>query len=300
MSEKLLHKFLNSEITEAEMEILKASDVYREYLKIASHTSTMQTPSFNKERVRQNLSERTSIEKKKAIPLFNYRPFLKYAALIVLMLVGYFYLVTMDVSVTSQLAEKRTYTLPDKSEVTLNADSKITYNKNSWDDKRTLTLRGEAFFKVMKGGKFDVETSLGTVRVMGTQFNVQTREKHFHVSCYEGLVEVYFQNQSIQLTAGNSVIIENGKLIAEQPISTTKPGWMFDESTFENALLENVIEELERQYGVKVEINLTDKTKRFTGTFTHTNLEDALKTICVPLQLNYSIDDNRGIKIYEE
>ncbi len=299
MSEQLLHKFLNNEITDTEMEILKASDVYRDYLKIASHTSSLQTPQFNKERVWQNISDRNKY-KKKTIPLFNYRSLLKYAALLVIMFAGYFYLANMDVSVTSQLAEKRSYVLPDKSEVTLNADSKITYNKNSWEEKRILTLRGEAFFKVSKGKKFDVETSQGTVRVLGTQFNVQNRDKHFHVSCYEGLVEVIFQDQSIQLSAGNSIIIENGKLIAQQTITTTKPGWLFDESSFENVLLENVIKELEKQYSVKVEINLSDTSKRFTGAFTHTNLEDALKTICVPLQLNYSIDGKRGIKIYEE
>ncbi len=300
MSEILLHKFLNNEITDAEMEILKASDVYRDYLKIASHVSTMKTPQFNKERVWQNLSERKGKKSNKTIPLFNYRSLLKYAALLVIMFTGYFYLANMDVSVTSQLAEKRTYILPDKSEVILNADSKITYNKNSWETKRILTLRGEAFFKVAKGKNFDVETSQGTVAVLGTQFNVQSRDNHFHVSCYEGTVEVSFQKEKLQLTAGESVIIENGKLIAQQTISAIKPGWMINESSFENALLESVIKELERQYNVKVIIDLTDKKRRFTGTFTHTNLEDALKTICIPLQLKYSIDDKMGIKIYEE
>ncbi|NCQ58975.1 MAG: DUF4974 domain-containing protein, partial [Flavobacteriales bacterium] len=57
---------------------------------------------------------------------------------------------------------------------------------------------------------------------------------------------------------------------------------------------------LQRQYDIEVVLKIRDKNILFTGTFTHTNLEAALKTICVPLQLKYSIDDKRGVIIYED
>ncbi|PKP26239.1 MAG: histidine kinase [Bacteroidetes bacterium HGW-Bacteroidetes-2] len=299
MNEQLLHKFLNNEITAAEMETLQTTDTYRDYLKIASTTSSMHPPTFNQERVWQKLSEKTK-KQAKVISLSFFRPLIKYAAIFALLLAGYLYVTNLDVSVTSHLAEKKNITLPDNSEVVLNADSKVIYNKNSWNKKRSLSLNGEAFFKVAKGKKFDVVTPQGVVSVMGTQFNVQSRKNHFHISCFEGLVRVNFNNQEIQLPAGNSVLIENGILIAQQNISTTQPGWMFNESTFENTPLIAVIGELQRQYNIEVVFKISDKNILYTGTFTHTNLDAALKTICEPLKLKYSIDDKRGVIIYED
>jgi transmembrane sensor len=298
MSEKLLHKFLNHEITEAELETLKASDVYREYIKIASHTAEMKTPGFDKEQVWAKLAKKKSAKEKKTLQLFNYRNLLKYAAVFVLLLAGYFYVTNLDTSISADLAEKRSFNLPDNSEVVLNAGSKVNYNKNSWNKERVLSLEGEAFFNVANGKKFAVETAQGIVSVLGTEFNVQSRNNHFHVSCYEGLVRVSFNGEDIQLPAGNSVIIEHGRIVARQEISGTKPGWMLNESSFENMTLENVVAEMERQYGVTISLENVDEKMRFSGAFTHKDLEAALKTVCVPLQLKYTIDKQRGIIIY--
>lgn len=298
MSEKLLHKFLNDEITEAELETLKASDVYRDYISIASHTAGLKTAGFDKERAWSALAEKKKAKEHKTVSLFNYRSLLKYAAVFVLLLAGYFYVTNLDTSVSAGLAEKKSFNLPDDSEVVLNAGSKIKYNKNSWNKERTLSLEGEAFFNVAKGKKFDVKTDQGVVSVLGTQFNVQSRNKHFHVSCYEGLVRVSFNGDVIQLPAGNSVIIEDGVIVSRQEISVAQPGWMFDESTFENMSLKNVIEEMERQYDVTITLNNVNEKVRFSGAFTHKDLEAALKTVCVPLQLNYTIGKERDITIY--
>ncbi|MEX2350135.1 MAG: FecR domain-containing protein [Flavobacteriaceae bacterium] len=298
MSEKLLHKFLNHEITEAELETLKASDEYRDYIKIASHTADLQTPGFDSERLWSELTEKKKTTEKKTVKVFQYRSLMKYAAVFVLLLAGYFYVTNLDATVSAGLAEKRSFNLPDDSEVVLNAGSKVNYNIGSWNKERVLSLEGEAFFDVAKGKKFDVETTQGIVSVLGTQFNVQSRNNHFHVSCYEGLVRVSFNGEDIQLPAGNSVIIEDGNIVARQEISGTQPGWMFDESTFENMTLENVVAEMERQYGVDITLDNVDEKMRFSGAFTHKDLEAALKTVCVPLQLKYTIDKQRGITIY--
>lgn len=298
MSEKLLHKFLNDEISETELETLKASEVYRDYINIAAQTAQFQTPGFDREQLWAKLAEKKKAKEKKTVKLFLYKNMLKYAAVFVLLVAGYFYVTNLDATVSAGIAEKRSFNLPDDSEVVLNAGSKVNYNKSSWNNERVLSLEGEAFFDVAKGKKFDVETTQGIVSVLGTQFNVQSRNNHFHVSCYEGLVRVSFNGEDIQLPAGNSVIIEDGSIVARQEISGTQPGWMFDESTFENMTLENVVAEMERQYGVTITLDNLDEKMRFSGAFTHKNLEAALKTVCVPLQLKYTIDKQRGITIY--
>ena len=43
--------------------------------------------------------------------------------------------------------------LPDGSEAILNAKSSITFNNDTWDENRTVSLTGEAYFKVKKGEK---------------------------------------------------------------------------------------------------------------------------------------------------
>ena len=56
---------------------------------------------------------------------------------------------------------------------------KLVWNvnvENKWKNERSVNLDGEGFFKVAKGSKFDVETSAGTVSVVGTQFNVKNRK----------------------------------------------------------------------------------------------------------------------------
>ena len=47
----------------------------------------------------------------------------------------------------------------------------------------------------------------------------------------------------------------------------------------------------------KITLKNVDSEKRFTGSFTHENLDLALKAICEPLQLHYKIDNNGAVQI---
>jgi ferric-dicitrate binding protein FerR (iron transport regulator) len=187
--------------------------------------------------------------------------------------------------------------LPDDSEVVLNADSKITYNKKNWDDTRELSLDGEAYFKVTKGNKFSVKTVEGTVSVLGTQFNVFARNGFLTVACYEGLVSVSFNDKEIKVPAGSKIQIENGNLVMNHTNEIPSPVWLSNESNFESAPLSLVLKELERQFPIKVTVGKVVPDHRFSGTFTHTSLELALQAICGPLHLNYEINKNGTVFI---
>jgi len=50
-------------------------------------------------------------------------------------------------------------------------------------------LFGKAYFDVDKGKTFTVKTDLGTVQVLGTRFDVESRDSIFKVVCYEGSVK---------------------------------------------------------------------------------------------------------------
>lgn len=293
MSEKLLHRYLNGTITDAEMKQLQDSPEYKDYLKIAQRTAEMHPPQMDETTVWNSVHQKTQQEKPvKTVSVWHYSSLLKYAAILVLFVLGYWYVTGLDATVSSEVAQKRDVALPDSSEVVLNAASKITYHPKSWQQDRNLQLEGEAFFKVIKGAPFSVHTNQGKVEVLGTSFNVQSRKDHFHISCYEGRVAVAFQNDRLELAAGESAIIENGRLKSRQKITGKKPGWMENESSFTDVPLQLVLEELQRQYDVQLHTKQVDQNKRFTGAFSHDNLKSALKTITVPLQLTYSIKNN--------
>ena len=69
-----------------------------------------------------------------------------------------------------QKGEIKTITMPDKSVITLNADSRLSFVEGNWMNNRSVSLEGEAFFDVKKGTKFEVNSEVGKVTVLGYQF----------------------------------------------------------------------------------------------------------------------------------
>lgn len=295
----LLHKWLNNEATPEELEQLKNDPEYASYVQIADASSGFEIPKMDSEANFEAISNKTK-------PVLHlYKPSIfsvvwKVAAVFAVLLSGYYYTTTLDTSVKTEIAQTETFSLPDNSEVVLNAGSKITYNKKNWANSRELSLDGEAYFKVTKGNKFSVKTVEGTVSVLGTQFNVFARDGFFEVACYEGLVSVAFNDTLLKVPAGSKVQIENGKLVINEASESPSPVWLANESIFENAPLSLVLQELERQYPIKVTSGKVVSEHRFSGTFTHENLDLALKAICEPLHLNYKINKNGAVSIHAE
>jgi transmembrane sensor len=58
-----------------------------------------------------------------------------------------------------------------------------------------------------------------------------------------------------------------------------------------------VLEELKRQYSIKLTAKFNGTDQRFTGSFTHSDLNLALKSICNPLHLEYTIEEE-SVTIY--
>ncbi len=292
----LLHKWLNNEATPEELEQLKADPEYGSYVQIAIASSGFEVSDMNSEANFEAISNKIKPVHQLHKPSI-FSVVWKVAAVFAVLLSSYFYISTLDTSVKTEIAQTETFSLPDNSEVVLNAGSKITFNKKKWTNSRELSLDGEAYFKVTKGNKFSVKTVEGIVSVLGTQFNVFARDGLFVVACYEGLVSVAFNDTLLKVPAGSKVQIENGKLVMNKTTENHSPVWLLNESSFENGPLQMVVKELERQYPVNVSLENIDSTKRFTGTFTHKNLELALKSICEPLQLHYKINNNGAITI---
>jgi len=292
MQENYLAKWLNNELSETELAEFKNSNEYASYQRILEASDTLEAPDFNIENALHAVNNRRTLEETKIVQLNPYRRFLKVAAAVAVIMVGsYFYLNTLNENIATQYAENKEVVLPDTSEILLNADSRISYSEREWDKERNVALEGEAFFKVAKGKRFTVATDYGTVAVLGTQFNVENRQDYFEVTCFEGLVSVTFNNKETKLPAGTSFLAINGKIIETEKPNTTVPTWVNKESSFKSIPLKYVLDEFQRQHNIKVEAKNIDLDRLFTGTFSNTNTDLALKSISVPSQIKFKLEE---------
>lgn len=289
-NEKEILKWLNNELSSKEIEDLKQSEDFETLEKIAHYASQLETPKVDANSALETFKSRNQSKKKTKVRSLNFKTFYRVAAVLVIMLTSSYFLFFNNIkSFETQIAQTKTITLPDNSEVILNAASKLSFNEKKWADKRALTLEGEAYFKVQKGQTFSVNTAAGIVKVLGTQFNVKERKNYFEVNCYEGLVSVTYNNETVKLPPGKTFRVINGTIENVDDFDAKNPSWIQQESSFNSIPLDQVIAELERQYDIKIKVEGVDTSKLFTGSFTHTDEKIALQAVTIPLKLSYRI-----------
>ena len=300
MQENYLAKWLNNDLSGEELAAFKKSAEYASYEKLINVSDSLKAPDFD---VDKALNDFKNNQLQKDVKVIKMNPMRKIwrivAALAVIFVASYFYISTLDESVSTKYAERSEVRLPDNSEIILNADSRITYSDKNWSKERNVSLQGEAFFKVAKGQKFTVATKDGLVTVLGTQFNVENRKGFFEVSCYEGLVSVTFKGKETKLPAGNSFMAINGEVLKTESPENSIPSWMNNESTFKSIPLKFVLNEFERQYNIEVKTQNVNLGQLFTGSFSNTNLNLALQSISTPSQIKYELEGN-NVLFYAE
>lgn len=191
------------------------------------------------------------------------------------------------------------YVLPDGSLVSLNSDSKVSYSKRDFGIERHIKLKGEAFFNVKKGSPFIITTDKGSIKVLGTSFNVFVRDNSFRVNCLSGKVLVSALDRSVTVNPGESAELSGRELTSFRDDRIEKlTGWMKGEFYFENSSMNLVLKEIERQFNVKFETGDLN-AKFFTGSFTNKDLSEALDVVCIPMGLKYEIGRKGKIFITE-
>ncbi|MGC6431261.1 MAG: FecR family protein [Jejuia sp.] len=288
--EVLILKWLNNDLNDQEFKAFKALEDYEDLVKLDQNLQGFKADTYDSETELQNVL--STIKTEQTPKIHWLKPLMRVAAVIAICFSVYYYTTTLDSTVSTEIAEVKTEILPDASTVSLNAKSLLAYNKNDWKTQRDVELQGEAFFKVAKGSSFNVKTASGTVTVYGTQFNVKQRDNYFEVVCYEGLVGVTYNDKETKLKPGDSFVVIDGKLIAKEKEYRSSPLWLDNESEFKSVPFKQVVAEFERQYDVEITLVNVDSTQLFTGSFTHENLDVALKSIALPLHVTYSKDNN--------
>lgn len=295
-NEDKIKKWLAGELSDSERKEFESTQTFAKINRLLNAVNAFKAPEYDIDK-EYSLLTRNVIHKNSSISLFQrISPVLKIAAILIIALtIGYFSNTHLNYTSKNQvfITEQTEVYLPDSSFVLLNADSKIKYLSNEWEKERNVELNGEAFFKVKKGSHFNVKTQQGTVTVLGTEFNVKDWENYYEVTCYSGLVKVITAYSSVLLKPNNAYRIVKGKERNYTISNQSEPDWLNGESSFNSVPFSFVIKDLERQYKVSVETNNIDLNQLFTGSFTHTNLEIALKSITIPVNLNYQINGNQ-------
>ncbi len=195
-----------------------------------------------------------------------------------------------------------TASLPDGSVVELNALSTLSYHPLWWWYSREVDFEGEAFFEVQKGSAFKVNSAMGKTIVLGTSFNVFTRDAQYKVTCITGKVKVVsVTKQEVVLSPGYHAEVEQGGSIrvfknypAKQAIS-----WRDGMFTFTSTPLAGVVREIERQYAVSITLN-TQTTFYYTGFFSREMpVEEVLGLLCKTFNLTFDKVTDKHYRISE-
>ena len=163
--------------------------------------------------------------------------------------------------------EHASVTLPDGSRIEINADSRLSYKPLWWRVSRDVKLTGEAFFEVAQGSTFRVISPQATVSVLGTEFNVFSRDDKYTITCLSGKVKVSNELQVSLLDPGMQASIEENTLTTYAVADAAQSvGWVTNNFFFIGVPLNEVIAEIERQYNIEIDRN-TELNDLYTGNF---------------------------------
>jgi len=112
--------------------------------------------------------------------------------------------------ITTRAGEKSQITLPDGSQIWVNACTKLKYPSNMTAANIEFFLDGEAYFDLKKipNRKITVHTSQLNIKVLGTAFNLKAykEEKVIETTLVRGQIAI--ENNDGNTTRGNQVMLE--------------------------------------------------------------------------------------------
>lgn len=225
-----------------------------------------------------------------------YWSFMRVAAAVVLLIVSAwsaYHIVSNqspEISIETAYGESRNMTLPDGSEVLLNANSHLSYH-DDWDqrDVREVWLEGEAFFKVKKVSKtegaaseiptqtnpkkikFIVHSQDILVEVLGTEFSINNRRKETKVVLQSGEVKIKKDKQQAEevvMKPGEMITYsrESGQLTKTQVDPIVQTSWKDKLLIFNKEPVGDILARIEDTYGISVQCeNKSILERRFTG-----------------------------------
>tara|TARA_Y100000385_G_scaffold286794_1_gene349543 strand:- start:4300 stop:5202 length:903 start_codon:yes stop_codon:yes gene_type:complete len=286
----LYSRWLKGDLSDEERKSIRENGEEDQLKNIINAVDLWESNEINLDDAYQNFTDHKA-NRKKVKKIIPQRAWLAAASILLVVSSIYLFYSASYTKYTVLNGMNESITLSDGSSVILNDGSFLKHRSGLLSKQRVVHLKGEGLFEVKKGEKFKVYSTVGDVEVLGTQFNVRTWGDKLTVECYEGQVRVSNKKDFVILEKGESVIMTEGKAPEKQIIINILPDWMNNFSQFQDEPLSDVFAELERQYNFT--ITQMDINKKFTGQVTHENLTGAMESICIPLGLEFNIDQEQ-------
>lgn len=189
--------------------------------------------------------------------------------------------------------------LDDGSLVYLAGNARLNYPRHFADDKREVTLQGDARFEVAgnKECPFIITTGQMTVEVVGTLFDLNNADDAdaFELTVHSGLVKVThtLNGQQKLVGAGEMVKLLAGELVVsqnDQPQSLLK---IVNNVYFKDVRLGDIIQLINREYlDYTITLSPGIENRLITIGFDGETPEMMAEIICLGLSLTYTSENN--------
>lgn len=149
--------------------------------------------------------------------------------------------------------------LSDGTEVWMNASSRLAFPTRFSGSRRTVTLEGEAYFKVAhdENRPFIIITDKMTTEVLGTEFNVKAyKDSEAHVTLVQGSVKVTLPKagQEVMLRPGDDIMCTEDDFSVQQVNVSYYTYWMEGYFYYDNVYLGDILRDLGRWYNITIEM----------------------------------------------
>ncbi|WP_343745500.1 FecR domain-containing protein [Chitinophaga sp.] len=177
-------------------------------------------------------------------------------------------------------------TLPDGTNVWINAASTLRYPTAFTSTDRTVELTGEAYFEVAKMPEkpFHVKVRNIDVQVLGTHFNVMayTEETSMQTTLLEGAVKVHTAGAQTALRPGQQLRMEQtGRLSIVDNVNTDEIiAWKNGYFQFNHEKLPGVMRQIARWYDVDIAYEGNIPDREFGGKISrNSSIEEVLRIL---------------------
>lgn len=195
--------------------------------------------------------------------------------------------------------------LQDSTKVWLNASSSLKYPISFENTKqRIVELIGEAYFEVApnKTKPFVVKSSLQTVEVLGTHFNINDYKDDGNTvtTLLEGSVRVTSQKaKQIMLSPNRQSIVSHQGIKVQDADLETAIAWKNGRLEFKNADIKAILKQASRWYNLDVEYRGTISDRKFNGGISRSSNLSVLLKILAYSGINFTIErqDNLTYKL---
>tara|TARA_R110000850_G_scaffold120328_3_gene237693 strand:- start:673 stop:1668 length:996 start_codon:yes stop_codon:yes gene_type:complete len=201
------------------------------------------------------------------------------------------------ISRTTGVGEKLILTMADKTKITLNSQSEISFSSDYGKKERLISLKGEAFFEISPDSlrPFRVVSNGITTTALGTSFNVYARNEKFQIALTEGKVSVKKSEKAVLLAPGQMALWEldnqNQKDFSIENFNSNEIlSWKSGHLVYDKESLGVILNDLALWYGVEIHIEKeVDINKKVVGTFANKNLSDVLLGLGYVMGFDYEI-----------